>query len=649
MVADELFKGNKEENKGESTPKKAAKSKRKKVSINLDGIVESTGLLRTYKAIRDAVHGDIELTRIETLLIDTKEFQRLRGIKQLGTTYLVYPSARHTRFEHSLGTLFMTQKIIDIINNSFLGISESGTDSQIEISPYELFILRLVALLHDLAHIPFGHTLEDEVNIFDGEKQWTDKARFEFFLGEGKAIPEILKKELGFGDDGFYKQVIRDIRRTLKCIEGNTPEELDKPYLADIVGNTLCSDLLDYLKRDMYFTGIKETYDEKLLSYLSLQKVNGKIRLVLKLTKRGSSKIRRDCLSELLHLLRLRYSLAEKVNFHHTKNYTSAMITAAITDTYLEYKRQRIEYKSTNKDKDEDGEWPPFKELLYRMSDDELIKFLRDDRGDSIPTQRSQYIINRFERRDVYKPIYELSDLDPTFYGSSQFKRLISDLKKPDFRNKLERRLEDGAGLPEGSVVIYCPSKKMGSKPLRVFVEAFGTKTNGDLVKVTGELYGERFIFENVKTTMAEIVGGDALVSEITTSIVNKHLRLWQFYVLVDRELMDEEEKMVFLYNDIFKYVMLKSTNEMINEKYLTDSEIKPLSLRYQERYIKNELPGSEIVSELSFDDLNSTLSDMSTRADGAFTPNILMLTFDDFREIMDINFSGNDDSKSAS
>ena len=106
---------------------------------------------------------------------------------------------------------------------------------------------------------------------------------------------------------------------------------------------------------------------------------------------------------------------------------------------------------------------------------------------------------------------------------------------------------------------------------------------------------------------------------------------------------------MVFLYNDIFKYVMLKSTNEMINEKYLTDSEIKPLSLRYQERYIKNELPGSEIVSELSFDDLNSTLSDMSTRADGAFTPNILMLTFDDFREIMDINFSGNDDSKSAS
>jgi HD superfamily phosphohydrolase len=55
--------------------------------------------------VRDPVHGDIELTREELRVVDTAEFQRLRGIKQLGTAYLVYPGAMHTRFEHSIGTV----------------------------------------------------------------------------------------------------------------------------------------------------------------------------------------------------------------------------------------------------------------------------------------------------------------------------------------------------------------------------------------------------------------------------------------------------------------------------------------------------------------------------------------------------------------
>ncbi|MCK4613628.1 MAG: hypothetical protein KAU14_02400, partial [Thermoplasmata archaeon] len=69
--------------------------------------------LHPHKIIRDAVHGDIEITKLETKLIDTEIFQRLHGIKQLGPTYLVYPDAKHTRFEHSLGVLYVAQKIIN--------------------------------------------------------------------------------------------------------------------------------------------------------------------------------------------------------------------------------------------------------------------------------------------------------------------------------------------------------------------------------------------------------------------------------------------------------------------------------------------------------------------------------------------------------
>ena len=68
--------------------------------------------------VRDPVHGDIELTREEIRVIDTPQFQRLRGIKQLGTAYLVFPGAVHTRFEHSIGTLHMTDRLITSVNKN---------------------------------------------------------------------------------------------------------------------------------------------------------------------------------------------------------------------------------------------------------------------------------------------------------------------------------------------------------------------------------------------------------------------------------------------------------------------------------------------------------------------------------------------------
>ena len=105
------------------------------------------------KVVRDAVHGDIELDDLEIELIDTPEFQRLRGIKQLGTAYLVFPSATHTRFEHSIGTAWMARRLIDAVRRTRM----LSRDEEIRI--------RCAALLHDVTHIPFGHTLEDERRV----------------------------------------------------------------------------------------------------------------------------------------------------------------------------------------------------------------------------------------------------------------------------------------------------------------------------------------------------------------------------------------------------------------------------------------------------------------------------------------------------
>src|SRR3954468_7812442 len=171
------------------------------------------------KLIRDAVHGDIEVSPLEVELIDTPEFQRLRGIKQLGTVYLVFPSAVHTRFEHSLGTSWMAHRILESIRRS---------QSESAITADEEQLIRVSALLHDITHIPFGHTLEDERRVLPRHDK--DEERVDYFL-RASTVGRILKRE------GLQEPVIE----TLTAGES---------YQSDIVGGAISADLLDYLRRD---------------------------------------------------------------------------------------------------------------------------------------------------------------------------------------------------------------------------------------------------------------------------------------------------------------------------------------------------------------------------------------------------------------
>ena len=89
--------------------------------------------------IRDSIHGDLHLTDFELKILDTVEMQRLRRIKQLGFTNLVYPGANHTRFEHSIGTMNLGSKLSE----------ELGLEND------EIELIRASALLHDIGPGPF--------------------------------------------------------------------------------------------------------------------------------------------------------------------------------------------------------------------------------------------------------------------------------------------------------------------------------------------------------------------------------------------------------------------------------------------------------------------------------------------------------------
>src|SRR5262249_42167507 len=157
-----------------------------------------------------------ELSALEVELIDTPEFQRLRGIKQLGTAYMVFPSAIHTRFEHSLGTSWMAHRIVESIRRTH---SISADDEQ---------QIRLAALLHDITHIPFGHTLEDERRVLPRHDK--DEDRVTYFFRDSN-IGLILKRE------GLQDAVVSALTT-------------DESLAADIAGGAISADLLDYLRRD---------------------------------------------------------------------------------------------------------------------------------------------------------------------------------------------------------------------------------------------------------------------------------------------------------------------------------------------------------------------------------------------------------------
>ena len=162
--------------------------------------------------IRDSIHGDLELTPYELRILDTKEMQRLRRIKQLGFTNLIYPGANHTRFEHSIGTMYLAGK---------LGNNLNLNEDTIE-------LLRTTALLHDIGHAPFSHVSE---RVLKTKHEEISKQ-----IIKNSTITDIIKEKF------TTKEII-------KTLSGQTS-------YGQIISGELDVDRMDYLKRDSHYTGV---------------------------------------------------------------------------------------------------------------------------------------------------------------------------------------------------------------------------------------------------------------------------------------------------------------------------------------------------------------------------------------------------------
>lgn len=175
------------------------------------------------KVFRDPVYGYVHVyDQLIWDLIQTKEVQRLRRIKQLGGTYMVFHTAEHSRFSHSLGVYEMARKIIRALMHRGTILSED-----------ERLLVLSAALLHDLGHGPFSHSFESVFSV-----------RHELFTERIIMEDTEVNKVLESYQKGFATKVRDVINKTYP-----------NPLIISIISSQLDADRLDYLLRDAYFTG----------------------------------------------------------------------------------------------------------------------------------------------------------------------------------------------------------------------------------------------------------------------------------------------------------------------------------------------------------------------------------------------------------
>jgi hypothetical protein len=173
--------------------------------------------------ISDPIHGYVYLSEVERSVIDTYVFQRLRRIRQLAGAHLTYPSAQHSRFEHSLGTMHVAGSAGNVlVNKGYLDEDE-------------VQILRLAALLHDIGHGPFSHLFEEVM----AERTNVTHEDIGRKIIQQTEIKDILAKH------GF----------NVKSISKLSFGESQVSFLNEIIAGGLSADIMDYLQRDSYFTG----------------------------------------------------------------------------------------------------------------------------------------------------------------------------------------------------------------------------------------------------------------------------------------------------------------------------------------------------------------------------------------------------------
>lgn len=296
------------------------------------------------RKILDPIHGIIRLTNLEMAVIDHPLFQRLRNIKQNSFLYKVFPSAVHSRFEHSLGVLHLSYEIIENLRLNAIRYNNKYQDGHVfcyinEIPSCHIQELRLAALLHDVGHGPMSHQFESFMPTKNELKSFLKNKHHEIFnLIEKDDTPvehehiSLIFASMIFADINKEKNLLGNINteNVLKIIEKEYGDrkisckigknEIDLlPLLTSIISSCpIDADRMDYLLRDSYFSGVKSgIYDYNRL-FMSIVPVESEGKLFLAYKESG--------IDSVVEFIGARSSLFSQIYFHKTNRSISSML-----------------------------------------------------------------------------------------------------------------------------------------------------------------------------------------------------------------------------------------------------------------------------------------------------------------------------------
>ncbi|HEY3273393.1 MAG TPA: HD domain-containing protein [Methanocella sp.] len=326
-------------------------------------------------SIRDPIHGYIEIKPYIERLLDTKIVQRLRNVKQLGWTNLVYPGANHSRFEHSLGTYYLASRLAS------------------ELSEHERMEIEIAALLHDIGHGPYSHDCEEVIEKYTRRSHSDIK-----FLLEKPEIAVVLEE--------------------FSVLQGTIAGQVEgKTRAGQIVNGTLDVDRMDYLIRDAYYTGV--SYGMVDVEHLLRNIIFYDDTMVLKYRGLKSAEA----------LLMSRFLMYPSVYNHHVGRITGAMYSGALESAIESLQLDPFElqlmddYEINVRMRNMEG-YPA--DIMRRLNDRNLFKRALFVGFDAVDRNIVRYAK---AHREIETEIARLAGVDPGY--------VIVDIPKvPEFRER---------------------------------------------------------------------------------------------------------------------------------------------------------------------------------------------------------------------
>ncbi len=384
------------------------------------------------KAVQDPVHGAILLEPWELDIISTWEMLRLRYVRQLGPAHLVYPGATHTRFEHCIGTNFLAQKSIRVVNYCDDLDTACFVPFSRLLDEYHQKLFRAAALLHDVGHPPTSHTIEYALDSWVG----LDHLDLGEYLILNSSLTDVLTQ-----NDIEPNDIVSIFRRSTK--------DPVVSLLSEFLDHPLDIDKTDYLIRDAHFSGVQ-------LGIFPAERVMLTNRVVRTREGRYIRAFMLKAIHSLEALILSRNWMFSDLYLHHAVKLAEAMISKA---TYF-----RMQEDGFTKNE--------CIGLFTRMTDGDLFRWLEESKID---------FVREYAARIRYRKLFKVVLSRPlvSFESATQkvFREMLHDIKKlVDAENEISDE--------PGSVVIDVVSPPLGEKTLGKIPLLVGGEKGFDIVSL---------------------------------------------------------------------------------------------------------------------------------------------------------------------